>query len=96
VAIALLHGTYVHFAFSYPYYLWQVMQPPDAGTKPTSFYWSGAGFVGTPQTDRWLVYDPTEETAARPNLSRDEEDPTVVYEVQHLIGRFYLVQRHQP
>jgi hypothetical protein len=95
MAAALFIGSYVHFVLSCPYYLWQVMQSPDGGTKRVSFYWGGAGFVGSAQNDRWLVYDPTDETAAEPKLSQRPEDPIAWYEVEHLIGRFYLVQRHQ-
>lgn len=96
VVVALFVGPYVHFAMSLPYYLWQVQHSVGGGTAQTSFYWGGAGFVGTPQTDRWLVYDPTDETAARPKRTPDDADPTVLLEVRHLIGRFYLVERHQP
>jgi hypothetical protein len=31
----------------------------------TSFSWGGVGFVGSAQTDRWLVYNPAGKTAMK-------------------------------
>jgi hypothetical protein len=95
---ALSRGPYVHFGLSYPYYMWQVKQSSDGGTTPITFNWGASGLVGSAQTDRWLVYDPTNETAARPRISPDPEspdNPNSWSEVEHLIGRFYLVEHHQ-
>ena len=95
---ALSRGPYVHFGLSCPYYLMQVKLSPDGGSKPMTFNWGGSGLVGSAQTNRWLVYDPTNETKARPRISPSLESPgdsNIWYEVEHLMGRFYLVEFHQ-
>jgi hypothetical protein len=92
---ALSLGPYLHFGLSYPYYAMQVKWSPDGDTKPKTFDWGGQGFVGSAQTDRWLVYDPTDETKSRPRLEKNPEELNGWYEVEHLIGKFYLVEHHQ-
>jgi hypothetical protein len=95
---ALYLGPYLHFGLSYPYYLMLVKRSPDGGSKPVTFDWGGQGFVGSAQTDRWLVYDPTNETASRPRKELSAEGGGYAhmwYEVEHLFGKFYLVQLHQ-
>jgi hypothetical protein len=48
------------------------------------------------QTDRWLVYDPTDKTAMKiGSEEKVEDDPVAVYATKHLLGHFYLVMRYQ-
>jgi hypothetical protein len=96
IGLALPLGPYIHFAVSYPYYLIEVKRSADGDSKPATFGWGGFGFVGSSQTDRWLVYDPTDETAKRTrHRETSENDPHAWYEVEYLFGNFYLVERHQ-
>jgi hypothetical protein len=94
--VGLYIGPYVHFALSYPYYALQVKMSPDGGTSPMRFNWGGAGAVGSMQTDRWLVYDPTEQIVANAKPPEaDDEASSAWYETEPLIGHFYLVERYQ-
>lgn len=90
-------GDELHFALMYPAYRIAVAKEP---TRSISFSWSGQGMVGSSETDRAVIYDPTDDLSHKlgsQNLVADKPDSVFGYRTtNHLYGHFYLVQLHWP
>jgi hypothetical protein len=83
---AELVSDYIHLALAYPYYASEIAIS-ELATMPIGFNWGGAGFAGSGNLDRSLVYDPIDGGTNHGKITTDQ---TVT--VRHLIGHFYVVE----
>ncbi len=85
-------GDYVHLYLKYPVYLAQIHRHVGKPAELT-FYWGTTGMVGSSETERYLIYDPTD------TLAKDVgTDPTPFggwTTFTHLTGHFYLHEDDQ-
>jgi len=77
----------LHLYLDYPVYMAQIRS--HAG-KPAEqwFYWGTSGMVGSIETDRYLIYDPTDRWAKAVGIKPTPDGGWMT--VTHLSGHFYL------
>jgi hypothetical protein len=88
-------GDYVHFALAYPFYELQILKSAGTPEKPLSFKWTDGGAASS-NSDRWVVYDTSGDTAEQFGRRTVPDYPGVSRDVRHLVGNFYLVTLEQP
>jgi hypothetical protein len=85
--VSVYPAEYIHLFVMYSYYEDHLNRSPDGHPLKTKFSWGGSGFATTVQTDRTLVFDPSDDTAkTRTNLELEYFE-----EKRHLIGHYYIV-----
>jgi hypothetical protein len=84
-------GDYVHLALAYPYYAAEGAFGDGRGV-PIEFRWGSAGFAGSGNLERTLIYDPSGQLGAEIGNRRMPDEPSVQRSVGHLAGRFYLIE----
>jgi hypothetical protein len=81
---------WLHLQWEKPGYL-QEIRAAEAGEAPVykSWYWGGTGFVGTVQSERYIVYDESDAIAG--SAEREGSGNCCSRDVDQIEGHFYLV-----